>query len=256
MTERVRSCSNTWLYRMGRIASAGLLALSLCSPALAQSKGAPPVPGKPAGPPSDIGLVEQLLAARRDYQTTLEKLRAHYLSTGDVERGKWAEEELLQYHRVAKQAYRLDLDVPPPTLQAAYNIPEANELFIRAMSYKDKGWNVEYIDNQRRAELLLQQLLTNYPQSNKIDDASYELGDLYESKAYKQYRRAANYFERCFQWNPNTDKDARLRAARLYDKQLHESGKAQQLYSEVLTHETDPKRHEEAKKRLEAFRAK
>ena len=91
---------------------------------------------------------------------------------------------------------------------------------------------------------------------NKIDDAAYELGDLYESKAYKQYRRAANYFERCFQWNPNTDKDARMRAARLYDKQLHESGKASQLYSEVLTHETDPKRRDEAKKRLEEMRPK
>lgn len=256
MTEQVHGFSNTWVSRLGRLAAAGLLSLSLCGPAFGQGKAAP-TPGKvPSGPPSDITLVEQLLAARRDYQGTLERLRAHYLATGDVERSKWAEEELLQYHRVAKQAYRLDLDVPPPTLQAAYNIPEANELFTRAMTYKDKGRGTDYIDNQRRAELLLQQLLTNYPQSNKIDDAAYELGDLYEGKAYKQYRRAANYFERCFQWSPDTDKDARLRAARIYDKQLKESGKAAQLYQEVRTHETDPKRQEEAQKRLNELRAK
>ena len=77
--------------------------------------------------------------------------------------------------------------MPPPTLQANYNIPEANELYRRAMAYKDKGWGNDYIDNQRRAELLLQQLLTNYPQSDKIGDAAYQLGDIYESKAYKQY---------------------------------------------------------------------
>ena len=83
------------------------------------------------------------------------------------------------------------------------------------MSYKDKGWGTDYIDNQRRAELLLQQLLSDHPQSDKISDAAYQLGDLYESKAFKQYDRAAHYFERCFEWNPKTQFDARLRAARL-----------------------------------------
>ena len=77
------------------------------------------------------------------------------------------------------------------------------------MKFKDKGWGQDYIDNQHRAELLFQQLLTNYPQSDKISDAAYQLGDIYESKAFRQYERAAAYFERCFQWNPKTHFDAR-----------------------------------------------
>jgi hypothetical protein len=190
------------------------------------------------------------LAARRDYQTALEQLRAYYLAVGDVEKARWAEEELLQFHRILKQAFRLELDVPPPSLQAAYNVPEANELYKRALTYKDKGWGVEYVDNQRRAEILLQQILTLHPQSDKIDDAAYQLGDLYEGKAYKQYRRAALYYERCFQWNPNTQFDARLRAARLYDKVLSERSRAIELYREITTHETDPKHIQEAQKRL------
>src|SRR5439155_3001980 len=141
---------------------------------------------------------------------------------------------LIQYHRIAKQAYRLELDVPPPTLQASYNIPEANDLYRRAMLFKDMGWNNDYIDNQRRAELLLQQLLTSYPQSDKIGDASYQLGDLYEGKAYQQPSRAAVYFERCFQWHQNTHFDARIRAARLYDRTLHERAKAIEVYKEVI----------------------
>ena len=207
-------------------------------------------PRPPGAVASDIELVERLLAARRDYQTTLEQLRTYYAGTGDVERARWAEEELRQFHRMAKQAYRLELDVPPPTLQAAYNIPEANELYRRAMTYKDRGWGTDYIDNQRRAELLFQQILTNYPQSDKIDDAAYQLGDIYESKAYRQYRRATAYYERCVQWNPNTQFDARLRAARLYDHQLNERSKAIELYRDVTTHETEPKRLQEASKRL------
>jgi tetratricopeptide (TPR) repeat protein len=174
----------------------------------------------------------------------------YYISAGDVEKAKWAEEELRQYHRISKQSFRLDLDVPPPTLQASQNIPEANQLFMTAMLYKDKGFGNDYIDNQRRAEILFQKLLTEYPQSNKIDEAAYQLGDIYESKAYKQYRRAAAYYERCFQWNPKNSSDARMRAARIYDKQLSDRVRAIEIYREVTTHETDSKRIGEATKRL------
>ncbi len=245
---------------------AGLLCIAAASSSLAQAPapvGAPTVPPaapvgvSPATPVrpaaaarTDVELVERLLAARRDYQGCLEQLRSHYAAGGDTERARWAEEELRQYHRIAKQAFVLELDVPPPTLHAAQNIPEANELYRRAMSYKDKGWGTEYVDNQRRAEILLQQILTAYPQSDKIGDAAYQLGDLYQGKAYLQYRRAAQYYERCFQWNPNTQLDARLRAARLYDKSLADRVRATELYREVTTHETDPKRLQEAQKRL------
>jgi TolA-binding protein len=118
------------------------------------------------------------------------------------------------------------------------------------MTFKDKGWGTDFIDNQRRAELLFQQLLTSYPQSGKISDTAYQLGDIYEGKAYKQYRRAAAYYERCFQWNPHTHFEARLRAARLYDKALMDRSKARELYQDVLNHETDPRWLDEAKKRL------
>src|SRR5437868_4710339 len=205
---------------------------------------------------SDIELVEKLLVARRDYQRTLELLRAHYIQTGDWERSKWAEDELLEYHRMNHQAYRLDLDVPPPTLQASVNVPEANKLIMKAKQYREKTltFGSDYIDNQRRIELVLQQLLTQYLQSNKIGEAAYLLGDLYEGRAYKQYRRAALYFERCAEWDPTTQLDARLRAARIYDKHLPERGKAIELYQKVQSHDTDPKRTQEAEKRLKDLR--
>jgi tetratricopeptide (TPR) repeat protein len=198
----------------------------------------------------DIELVERLLVARRDYQKTLILLRAHYIKVGDMERAKWAEEELLQFHRINHQAFKLDMDVPPASLRPSVNIPEANKLYTQAMSYKDHGWGTDYNDTQRRTEILLQQILTLYPQSTKISDVAYELGDVYESKAFRQYGRAALYFERCFQWNPTTHFDARLRAARIYDRHTQERVKAIEMYREVKNHETDPKRLAEADKRL------
>ncbi len=227
-----------------------LMAMTVAVPPRAQPPTSPsssvPAPGKP----NDLELVEKVLVARRDYQKSLENLRFHYLKVGDIERAKWAEEELRQFQRIGKHAYRLDLDVPPPNLSGHTNVPEANKLFTAALSYKDKGWGTDYLDNQRRAEILFQKVLTDYPQSNKIDDVAYQLGDIYESKAYKQPRRAAAYFERCFQWNPKTQRDARIRAARIYDKQLSERARAIELYREVTTHETDARITQEASKRL------
>ena len=99
--------------------------------------------------------------------------------------------------------------------------------------------------------LKLEQLLNQYPTCNKVSDAAYQLGDLYEGKVFNyQYRRAAVYFERCVQWNPTTQYDARLRAARLYDRYLSERSKAIDLYKAVITHETDQRRMQEAQRRL------
>jgi TolA-binding protein len=237
------------------LAVAPVLLIGLVTTLFAQTPPAspPPKPKAPGTKITDAELVEKVIAARRSYQDSLEKLRAHYIEDGEVEKARWAEDELKQFHRIAKRAFRLDMDVPPPTLKPQYNIKEANELYLQAMEYKDKGGfgrlTNEYLDNQHRAELLLQRLLTQHPQSDKIDDAAYQLGDIYESSAYRHYDRAALYFERCFQWNPKTHFDARLRAARLYER-LNERNKAVEIYKEVVNRETDPKRLDEARKRL------
>ncbi len=219
---------------------------------------ADPTPGGKApgkSPTSDIEIVEKLNATRKTYQLTLEQLRQHYLSVGDIEKSKWAEDELKQYHRLVKFAYRLDIDVPVPTLQAKQNIPEANDLFREAMKYKDKGFGAEALDNQRRAEILFQRLLDKYPESDKIGETAYQLGDIYEKyKPSPQYHRAALYFERSYQWNRVGNSDARMRAAKLYDKQIVDRDKAKTIYKEILTHDTDNKRVEEARKRLEELR--
>jgi tetratricopeptide (TPR) repeat protein len=215
------------------------------------SSAEPPVKGRATGgAKGDLAIVERLLAARKEYQATMETLRAHYIGTGDVERARWAEEELVQYHRINKYPFRLELELPPPTLQGNYNIPEANELYRQAIKYKDHGYGQDFSDNQHRAELLFQQLLTNYPQSDKISDAAYQLGDIYENKPFRQYDRAAAYFERCFQWNPKTHFDARMRAARLYERYQSERGHALEIYRNITQVSVDPKQLEEAQRKV------
>jgi tetratricopeptide (TPR) repeat protein len=233
-----------------------LLGLAACTPGQGPggtpppAAGMPPNAGTPPLPSSDVQLVERVIACRKEYQQALEALKAYYASIHDVKRGKWAEDELVQFNRIVKEPFRMDLDAPPPKLQPMYAVAEANELYRRALTFKDKGWGMDYTDNQHRAEMLLQKLLTEHPQSDKIADAAYMLGDIYEGRAFNQPHRAVIYFERVFQWQPSTATDARLRAARLYDRKLGERSRAVELYREVLAKETDTRRRQEAERRL------
>jgi tetratricopeptide (TPR) repeat protein len=210
----------------------------------------PPGDG-PAAAGSDAALVERALAARKEYEASLKALYEHYAKTGEKQRLQWAERELMAYHLAWKPSYNLDVrDVPPPTLEARVNVREANELYKAAMEYKGKGIGDDYVLNMRRAELLLREVLEKYPTSDKIGDVAYQLGDIYEGRAYKQYDRAARYFERSFQWVKGARTDARLRAAVLYDKQLNERTKAIELYRAVVDHDTNPDHIKQAEKRV------
>jgi hypothetical protein len=207
-----------------------------------------PAPAKTAS--NDGEFVERIIAARKEYQKALVAVYEHYRTTGDRERAKWAEEEIRAFHLMPKPSYRLDiLDVPPPNLEAKVNVKEANDLYKIAMEYKGKGYGTEYVLNQKRCEIVLQEILQKYPNCDKIADVAYTLGDLYEGRAFREYDRAAAYFERSYQWRKGSITDARLRAARLYDRQ-NERSKAVELYRDVIAHDTDKERIREAERRL------
>jgi hypothetical protein len=235
-----------WLIAAGTLVAGGLTVAVVADSPASGSKGSP------AEKVGEVELVEGVIKARKDYWASLDKLRQHYVATNEIEKAKWVEDELKSYHRIMKYSYRLDVkDVPPPTLQPKQNITDANNLFRRAVEFKSRGSGDDLIDNQRRSEILFQAILEKYPESDKIADAAYHLGDIYEHyKPKAQYERAAAYYERSFQWNKASATDARLRAARIYDHNLKNVDKAKELYKAVMNHDTNPGRVEEAEKRL------
>ncbi len=215
----------------------------------------PPTPTSTAGS-ADIELIEKVIEARRNYANSLKALHEYYQKIGDSKRVQMVEEELRQYHRSSHPVYRLELDVPSSNLQPLYNQKEANDLYRWALSYKDRGLGTDLNDNQHRAEIILQELLTKYPQSTKISDAAYSLGEVYESRTFRQFERAAAYYERCFQWDPKTSYDARLRAARVYDRDLKDRAKAIEMYRAILDTDTVQARRDEAYRRLRELGAR
>jgi TolA-binding protein len=198
-----------------------------------------------------VELVERAIAARREYENSLRALHAHYTKAGDKKRLDWAQQELMAYHLMFKPSYNLDVkDVPPADLVPESPIPEANELYRVALSYKDRGFGNDYILNQRRAEVLFREILEKYKTSDKIAEVAYQLGELYESKAYRQYDRAAKYYERSAQWVKGSRTDALMRAATLYDRQVNDRVKAIEMYRAAISRDVDPDRIQQAERRL------
>jgi tetratricopeptide (TPR) repeat protein len=76
------------------------------------------------------------------------------------------------------------------------------------------------------------QLIKKYPTSNKIDDAAYKAGGIYEY--FKDYSIAVLYYKRAYQWDPMTIHPARFRAAYILDRRLARRVEALELYEEAI----------------------
>ena len=132
----------------------------------------------------------------------------------------------------------------------AARIPGVDAVALRAAALRFYDAIIKPADfhDQRRAELLFQRLLDKYPESDKIGETAYQLGDIYEKyKPTPQYQHAAVYFERSVQWNRVGSSDARMRAAKIYDAHLKDREKAKALYKDIITHDTDNNRMAEAR---------
>ena len=72
--------------------------------------------------------------------------------------------------------------------------------------------------------------------TDKIDDAAFFAGEIYK-EYFNDNLRAVQYYQRCWEWNPQTDHPARFQAAVVYDYRLHDRDRALELYQQVLEHE-------------------
>jgi TolA-binding protein len=236
--------------RIPALAAAACLAFFAPRQPLAQSPADEPgALGQPSA--QERELVTRVYQARETYQRSLEVLRAHYIRSRQEEERYWVEQELGQYHMMVKDPYLLELDLPPKNLKPTQHSPQANQILTDAQEHLRKTTLTEHSKNYHRAELLLRRLLRDYPQSDKIDSACYQLGEIYSSKHYEQYRRGAAFYERALLYNPNTAQPARLKAALLYDLKLSDRGRAVQLYQEVLNRNSEVGQQKEARKRLD-----
>jgi tetratricopeptide (TPR) repeat protein len=84
-------------------------------------------------------------------------------------------------------------------------------------------------------------LISKYPNSDKIDDAAFRAAGIYEY--LNDYTIAVQYYQRTYQWDPQTAYPARYKAAFLLDTQLGRRAEALQLYQEALSKVTKSSEH-------------
>lgn len=204
-------------------------------------------------PEQERELVRKVYEGRDEYQASLERLRAYYIHVNDEENRFWVEKELTDFHLIIKSPYILDMDLPSAELRPDTNIPKANRIFREAVDWLNRKTVTDRAENYKRAELLLRRLLRDYPRSDKLDEACFYLGEIYSSKYFEQYRRAVAFYERVFLYEPNTNLDARMRAAYIYERNLSDNRKAVDLYQEVLRREIEPNQTKDARRRLDAL---
>jgi TolA-binding protein len=77
-------------------------------------------------------------------------------------------------------------------------------------------------------------IINDYTESDKADDAAYELARIYKGFYFKDYAGAAYYYVTCYQLNPNTDKPASYMAAKIYDLKLRDYASAIHNYELTL----------------------
>lgn len=186
----------------------------------------------------ETDIVEQIAINRRAYQQGLELLIRYYTRTGNNMKLRWANEELTALDLIPQYKYIIVAETLESNLRASTSIPEADELFKDALKLEDEASFLligKNNDKLREALDKYDRLIRSYPTSDKIDDAAFNAGVIYEY--FQDYSIALLYFKRAYQWDPETPYPARFRSARILDKRLHRNAEALELYREAVNTE-------------------
>lgn len=186
----------------------------------------------------EVDLVEDLSEKRIAYLESLKTLRAYYEQTGNHQKSGWANRELELFGQSPQYTYIAVGQIASENLRATDSIPEADELFAEARRLYRSARLLALVGDKpklRQALSMFNELINTYPTSDKIDDAAYKAGVIYQ--AFGDDRLAVTYYKRAFQWNSDTPYPARFKAARLMDLRLGLKADALELYKYAIENE-------------------
>jgi len=183
----------------------------------------------------EVDIIEQVAVNRQAYQGALQMLVEHYNKTGNNMKFQWAKKELKALNTMAQYNYIVEASMAGPDLKAIASIPEADELYKEAVALNKKANKLVLIKDKGLLRLALDkynQVIRKHPASDKIDDAAFKAGEIYEY--FKDYSIALVYFQRTYQWDPATPYPARFKAAAILDRKLHRRSEALELYRQAV----------------------
>lgn len=197
---------------------------------------------------------EQLLLnvtkTRKSYKRALWELVQFYKTIGNHTRLKAAQKELNSFYRSPQPLYNLHF-ANEKTVQPNQEIPVASALFEEGKALKN---SYDIINKKAKLTMALEdfsRIINEYPQSNKVDDAAFEIAEIYSGFFFKEYEWAAENYVKSHRWNPESGRSALYLAAKIYDKKLDDYSKAAQLYREAAESSPTIKLRRISKKRAE-----
>jgi tetratricopeptide (TPR) repeat protein len=167
---------------------------------------------------SDI--VEVLLEHRQEYRNSLESLVQVLSAAKEALLGYRAKRELKDLISANKYLYLRDADTPTSGLRPIDQISHADRQYAQLFALKkdSRGFGV----NRYKTQLVLEglrRLIEDYPTSDKIDDAAFQIAELCTDNL-KDYQRAVRWYECVLAWDPQTQLPVNYRIALIYDKHL------------------------------------
>jgi tetratricopeptide (TPR) repeat protein len=187
---------------------------------------------------SEADIIEHMAASRLAYRQYLESLVAHYKKTGNNMKLRWAEDELARLNKMPQYNYIIEASITGPDLKAKDTIAAANYLYDEAYRLEKAAKKLIVVVDENLLRVALDkynQVIKQYPTSDKIDEAAYRAGGIYEH--FKDYTIALLYYQRAYQWDPATANPARFKAAYILDEHLHRRAEALPLYQQSLKNE-------------------
>lgn len=191
-------------------------------------------------------LIHAVTISRKNYRETLDELRHYYQETGNQLRLQKTRRELDALDKVPQPLYTDEGLGNVRTGVALRDIEDANILFKDALMYK-KAFNKE---NRVTAIRRLEKLIAEYPDSDKVGDAAFEIAEIYAGGYFHDYESSARYYIKSYQLHPYTKRPALLRAAETYDKMLADHERAKVIYQQAALYSPDAKSRKKAQARL------
>ena len=189
-------------------------------------------------------LAEQLAASRQAYRRGLEVMVQYYTRAGDNMKLTWAQKELDAFNTMPQYDYVVEATAAGANLRASKSVSEADYIYNDAVRLEDQAGRFLVIKDDNLLRLALDkynQLISKFPNSDKIDDAAFRAAGIYEH--FKDYTIAVLYYQRCYQWDPQTVYPAKYKAAYILDNYLRRRAEALQLYQEALQEITKTGQH-------------
>ncbi len=205
---------------------------------------------------AEVQLVEQMGRHRANYKETLELMLDFYNRQGNQLKARWVKEELKNLNLGPRYAYLVVAEVAGPDLRASTMVMEADVLYDEGMATMKSGrGSLGKIGVDKKAMYAavekFNQLITLYPDSDKIDDAAFQIGEIYNHYLGEK-TTAMLYYQRVWQWEPQTLLPARFAVARIYDDYFHNRTKAIEYYEKAIHLESSyTKNATYAQKRIE-----